>query len=244
MSRISSSTTVTSPHSRRGDPARRALEAQLAIIAGQESTGGLIEVLTDVPGRGRSMFYACDEPRQAIASELLALGERTNVCLGVAPRHELVPGPRHEQPIRRTWALWADLDGDNRAGLLGKVIPWPSMLVSSGTPGHLHAYWALRSPLPAAELDVALERIAQALAGDFCSSAGCLRAVGTRNSKTTPPERVRCVSLTGDTYRSDEVLGHLPPRAPRAGDRPGPPLPTPGEPSRPPARRGSAERRP
>jgi hypothetical protein len=69
----------------------------------------------------------------------------------------------------------------------------PSMVVASGSPGHLHIYWRLRERASPAEIESANRRLALRLQGE----PGCadivrmLRPPSSLNHKHTPPAPVR-----------------------------------------------------
>ena len=66
------------------------------------------------------------------------------------------------------------------------------MIVSSGTAGHAHAYWTLRTRVEAAELEQANRTLASHLGGDLASvdAARILRPAGTLSHKHRPPAPV------------------------------------------------------
>jgi hypothetical protein len=73
------------------------------------------------------------------------------------------------------------------------------MIVSSGTAGHAHAYWTLRTRVGAIELERANRTLASNLGGDLASvdAARILRPAGTVSHKHRPPAPVELVHLDG-----------------------------------------------
>lgn len=89
----------------------------------------------------------------------------------------------------------------------------PSMVIASGSPGHLHIYWRLRERANAAEIESTNRRLALGLHGE----PGCadivriLRPPRTLNHKHTPPAPVRLLEHDASThYGIAEVLATLP----------------------------------
>lgn len=88
------------------------------------------------------------------------------------------------------------------------------MIVSSGTSGHAHAYWTLRTRVGVVELELANRRLATHLGGDLASvdAARILRPAGTLSHKHRPPAPVELLHLDGATrYELAELVDGLPP---------------------------------
>jgi hypothetical protein len=111
-----------------------------------------------------------------------------------------------------SYVVWADVDRPNAEALLRVAgLPEPSMIVASGSPGRLHAYWrltepsTLREPEAIALFESYLRGVASAVGGDpACVDASRLmRAPGTRNHKHDPPVLCEIVSYTPARYRLD-----------------------------------------
>jgi hypothetical protein len=189
-------------------PQRDALRLQLAALYGREPDGGLIEVRTlGAPVKPR--FFPGGE-WAAIIDTALTLAQRGNVNLGAAPRRRQ-SGCR--EAIERVWMLWADVDTPEAVDRLRKFRPAPSIVIRSGTPGHLHAWWSLREPLTTKEAEEGNRRLAKHLGADLQATAAStvLRAAGTLNHKQNPPLPVECVSLeVGRAPTAAEVLANVP----------------------------------
>lgn len=87
--------------------------------------------------------------------------------------------------------------------------PPPSIIVRSGSGGNLHAYWALREPIPATWARRANRRLVLTLGADRVATdaARLLRPVGSFNHKRSPPVPVVCVRLETDVFTITEVVG-------------------------------------
>jgi hypothetical protein len=73
----------------------------------------------------------------------------------------------------------------------------PTMIVSSGSAGHAHAYFTLSAPVTVPELEQANRCLAHALGGDLASvdAARILRPPSSLNHKHAPPAPVELVEL-------------------------------------------------
>ena len=88
------------------------------------------------------------------------------------------------------------------------------MIVSSGTAGHAHAYWTLRTRVGVAELEQANRTLASHLGGDLASvdAARILRPAGTLSHKHRPPAPVELLHLEpAAKYELGEVVDGLKP---------------------------------
>ncbi len=90
------------------------------------------------------------------------------------------------------------------------------MIVSSGTAGHAHAYWTLRTRVGAVELEQANRTLASHLGGDLASvdAARILRPAGTLSHKHRPPAPVELLHLDpAAQYELAELVDGLTPAA-------------------------------
>jgi len=71
------------------------------------------------------------------------------------------------------------------------------MIITSGTPGHAHAYWMLTAPVSVCRLEQANRCLAHHLGADLASSdaARILRPPASWNHKHAPPAPVKLVEL-------------------------------------------------
>jgi hypothetical protein len=120
-----------------------------------------------------------------------------NVFFGVAARAG--PGNGSKANLAYSAALWADIDEEDAAERLrSSGLPEPSIVVASGSKGHLQAYWLLeepyqlRDPDPIAVFESHLRGIVRVAGGDkACIDATrVLRLPNSRNFKHSPPTYV------------------------------------------------------
>ena len=83
---------------------------------------------------------------RGLATRAIALGRRTDVYVGCAPRTRRHGG---RDAVERAFVLWADCDGEDAVEALGDFEPAPSIVIASGTGSNCHAYWPLAEPLAA-----------------------------------------------------------------------------------------------
>lgn len=168
-------------------------------------------------GMGQQFVPARD--RRVLGPLLTELGHEHEVYVGVLPRWREAGGRGAVVGDGRT--VWVDLDKDAAARALEPADPPPALVVASGAPGHLHAYWSLRRAEPPAVIERANRRLAWALGGDLASTdaARILRPPGTLHHARGGVEVVLAdVVELGDVCRlSDLVGGLLDPPDRRAG---------------------------
>jgi hypothetical protein len=208
-------------------PQETALHAQLAMIAGDEPEGSFVELRwRRARGMGQS-FHRCQQPAPLL--EVIGrLAGKTDVYVSAAPR---VAQRGKLDAIARVWCLWADCDSDESVARLRAFRPRPSLVIRSGSRGHLHTWWALSHPLRPSFARAANRRLAWHLGADMVSvdAARVMRAAGTLNHKHQPPGVVECIHLDPQTYRTPEIVAQLeehpaniprrkPAAAPPAGD--------------------------
>jgi hypothetical protein len=192
----------------------------LRALAGDWHPGELLELRYRV-GDGQHMGQLFDAPARVrgLATRALALGRRTDVYVGCAPRTRRHGGRR---AVRRAFVLWVDCDGDDAVAALGRFEPAPSIVIASGSDANCHAYWPLLEPLGRDELERANRRLAHALGADAASAdaARILRIPGTWSHKHDPPTAVEALRLDVDRHLTvADIVGDLPdpPRSPRTG---------------------------
>jgi hypothetical protein len=153
--------------------------------------------------------------RIAQAERLIASRARHgDVYVGVALRDTDTHGGRAAIAAGRL--AWLESDNPHSASLIARFAHPPSMIVASGTPGHLQAYWALDRRCDVDELERLNRRLAFALAGDSgCTDAArILRPPGSLNYKHDPPRAVTLVHLSAEPPVSVERLSVALPRDP------------------------------
>src|SRR5829696_8468216 len=118
----------------------------LAALAGPREDGELLELRYRLED-GQRMGQVFDPPARlrGLATRAIALGRRTDVYVGCAPRTRRHGG---RDAVKRAFVLWADCDGEQAVAALQDFEPAPSILIASGTESNCHAYWPLTEPLP------------------------------------------------------------------------------------------------
>jgi hypothetical protein len=191
-------------------PQPLALRLQLAAIRGREPAGSLFELRhkLDSGGMGQT-FHDCHQ-LDGLLDPISQLGRRTDVYIGCAPRTRRQGG---RDSIARLWTLWADVDGADALERLRAFKPAPHMVIRSGSPDSVHAWWDLREPASPHQAERANRRLAHHLTADMraTDAARILRPAGTLNHKHRPAVPVECVHL--DARRAltvDELLAGVP----------------------------------
>src|SRR3954454_13104155 len=130
----------------------------LAALAGTAGRGELLELRYRLDD-GRRMGQVFDRPDRVrgLATRAVALGRRTDVYVGCAPRTRRHGG---RDAVERAFVLWADCDGEAAVEALERFDPQPSIVIASGTGSNCHAYWPLTEPLAADEVERANRRLA------------------------------------------------------------------------------------
>jgi len=189
----------------------------MRVLAGGHASdpGELLELRYRVGGGQRmgQLFEPAVRAR-GLATRALALGRRTDVYVGCAPRVRRHGGRR---AIERGYVLWADCDGDQAVAALEAFEPAPSIVIASGSGCNCHAYWPLYAPLAIEELEHANRRLAHALGADLASAdaARILRVPGTLSHKRQPPTAVEAIRTDFERRLAvANVVGELP-EAPR-----------------------------
>src|SRR5215217_5672895 len=183
----------------------------LAALAGSAGRGELLELRYRLED-GQRMGQVFDRPDRlrALATRAIALGRRTEVYVGCAPRTRRQGG---RDAVERGFVLWADCDGEQAVAALSEFEPTPAIVVASGTGCNCHAYWPLTDALPRDEVEVANRRLAHALGADPASAdaARILRVPGTLSHKHQPPTAVKAVHTDFERRLAiTDVVGKLP----------------------------------
>ena len=167
----------------------------LAAIAGTAGRGELLELRYRLDD-GQRMGQVFDRPDRlrGLATRAIALGRRTDVYVGCAPRTRRHGG---RNAVERAFVLWADCDGEAAVAALAEFEPAPAIVIGSGSGSNCHAYWPLTEPLTRDEVERANLRLAHALGADRASAdaARILRVPGTLSHKHDPPTRVDALRL-------------------------------------------------
>jgi hypothetical protein len=201
-----STTTTTGTRSRHETVTRF-----LAALAGPCDGGELLELRYRLDD-GQRMGQLFDHPTRlsGLATRAVALGRRTDVYVGCAPRTRRRGG---RNAVERAFVLWVDCDGEAAVEALSHFDPQPSIVIASGSGSNCHAYWPLTEPLAADEVERANRRLAHALGADGASAdaARILRVPGTYSHKHQPPIPVHALRLDVDRRLAvADVIGALP----------------------------------
>lgn len=187
----------------------RVVEPYLRTLLGGSAPDGWLELrVRDGASGMRQRFYRATDVELA-AQAILPLGQHSDVYVGVAPRVERAGGKR---AIKGAWVLWADCDDPAAAATLERFDPPPTLVVASGTPDHVHPYWALSELACPAMVEHANRRLAYALGADRTSVdiSRVLRAPGTLSFKHDPPRPVELLEIhEARRYTPGEVAGLL-----------------------------------
>jgi hypothetical protein len=145
-----------------------------------------------------------------IADRITALACSADVFVGVALRDR---ARGDKTAISGSHLLYIESDDPSAGERLERFACQPSMVVASGSPGHLHIYWRLCEHASIGEVESANRRLALGLHGE----PGCadivrmLRPPGSLNHKHTPPVPVRLLEHhAGARYTLAELLAALP----------------------------------
>lgn len=206
--------------------AQKQLRVFLNMLFGSEPAGSFAEiryVRQHRGGMGQMFFGVRDVEQCARAIERLS---KTDVYVGVAPRTER---KGIKAAVARVHCLWADIDGAAALGALREFTPLPAIVIRSGSPDSVHAYWPLLDPVTPGQAEIGNRRLAHALGADMKSTdaARILRPPGTFNHKHSTPAPVTVAHFEVDVFDFENVVGALsdPPARPSrqvaksAGDR-------------------------
>jgi hypothetical protein len=170
----------------------------LRMLAGAGDPGRFLDVRWRTPaGLMRRRFLPAGAIEDA-ARLLTRMAARNDVYVGVALRDGHVHGGR--AAISHSHLAWVESDDQGTAERLLSFPHPPTMVIASGTPGHLQLYWLLDRPCPVGEVESGHRRLARALAGDpACADAArILRPPETLNHKHNPPRTVTLLAFRKD----------------------------------------------
>lgn len=191
-------------------PARE-LVSYLRVLASGAAPGQFFDVRWSTTGGWmRQRFIAADRIERA-AGLITGMAWRTDVYVGVALRDGREHGGK--DAISGSRLLYIECDHPESQALVESFAFAPSMIVASGSPGHLHIYWSLHELASGPQVESANRRLALALEGDPVSvdSARVLRPPETMNHKHNPPRPVRLLRLDSDIrHELSELTAGLP----------------------------------
>ena len=159
-----------------------------------------------------------------LATRAIALGRRTDVYVGCAPRTRRHGG---RDAVARAFVLWADCDGDDAVAALERFEPAPSIVIASGTGEQLPrllAADASRSRATSSSARTGGSRTRSAPTRRPRTPRGSCASPAPCRTSTTPPTPVEAIRLDAERrLRAADVVGALPdpPAPPRRADRAG-----------------------
>jgi hypothetical protein len=155
-------------------------------------------------------FVSARQPELAAARITSAARDR-DVYVGVALRTTRQAGGK--QAIDGSHLAYIECDTPDATHALNDFEHPASMLIASGTPGHIHAYWQLEHRYPSEIVEHTNRQLAAHLHGDPASIdiARILRPPGTLNHKHQPAAPVRLLAHRPDTrYTPAQLTARLP----------------------------------
>jgi hypothetical protein len=168
--------------------------AYLKLLVAAGDDGRFLDVRWRRPaGAMRRRFVAAEDLYDA-ARLITTLAAANDVYVGVALRDGSSHGGR--AAISGLQLAYIESDANTAERLVSFPHP-PSMVVASGTPGHVQVYWLLEERCSPEEVESVNRRLALALAADpACADAArILRPPGTLNHKHDPPRPVTLLLL-------------------------------------------------
>ncbi len=147
---------------------------------------------------------------QQIAQRITELAPVVDVYVGAALRDR---ARRGKSAISGSHLLYIECDDPAARERLEDFACSPSMVIASGSPGHLHLYWRLRERVSTATIETTNRRLALGLNGEpACTDiVRMLRPPRTLNHKHTPPAPVRLLEHNASAcYALADVLARLP----------------------------------
>ena len=191
-------------------PARQ-LDRYLQTIVGDRRGDELLEIRYATGDRGMRHRFIAIQRLDAAARAIRLLSSHTDVYCGVLLRSRRAGG---RDAVTRSHLVFVEIDAVDALDRLGRFARPPAMIVSSGTAGHAHAYWTLRTRVGVVELEQANRTLASHLGGDLASddAARILRPAGTLSHKYRPPVPVELQHLDAAVrYEIAELVDGLPP---------------------------------
>ena len=198
-----------SPTSVRAISPAAELDAYLRTIAGRSPGTRLLEIRFALRHRDMGRVFLAAHSAPGAARFIRRLAARTDVYVGAALRARAAGG---RDAIDRSHLAFVEIDAGDALTRLADFAHPPTMIITSGTPGHAHAYWTLSTPVVVPQLERANRQLGHHLGGDLASvdAARILRPPGTWNYKHSPPAPVKLVELDPThRYQLEELVDGL-----------------------------------
>lgn len=198
----------------------------LRMLAGDSQPSQFFDLRYATPGGLMRQRFVSVLRIDQLAGRITALAGRADVYVGVALRDR---AHGDKSAISGSHMLYIECDDPGARERVENFAYSPSMIVASGSPGHLHVYWRLRERASSAQVESTNRRLAVLLEGE----PGCadivrvLRPPTSLNHKHTPPAAVRLLQHnTNARHALADLTASLPKdpqpsrsRAPRASRR-------------------------
>ena len=197
----------------------QALDSYLRMLAGPAPGARLLEIRFALRHRDMGRLFIGAHSAPGASRLIRRLAMKTDVYVGVCLRNRRSGG---RNAIDQSHLAFVEIDTPDALDRLRAFRHPPSMIVSSGSAGHAHAYFALSAPVTVPELERANRRLARALGGDLASVDGAriLRPPSSWNHKHSPPAPVELIELDASRrYDVSQLVDGLddPPGRPSAG---------------------------
>jgi hypothetical protein len=181
----------------------------LRLISGGQPGGRFIEVRQATKPGGMTQHFIPVRQIGRAHQLIRTLAPTTDIYTGVLLRDRRAGG---RDAVSTAHLVFVEIDApDAERKLAG--FHRPTVVIGSGTPGHVHAYWHLRQPVEVVELERANRRLAHRLGGDSASvdAARILRPPATLNHKHRPPAAVRVLDThAAQRYELGDLIDGLP----------------------------------
>ena len=174
--------------------ALEALDRYLRLLAGPAPGTRFLEIRFALRHRDMGRLFIAAHSAPGAGRLIRRLAVRTDVYVGVCLRSRRSGG---RDAVDHSHLAFVEIDAADAVDRLRAFRHPPTMIVSSGSAGHAHAYFALSAPVSVEELEHANRRLAHALGGDLASidAARILRPPSSWNHKHSPPTPVELVEL-------------------------------------------------
>jgi hypothetical protein len=187
----------------------QALTRYLRVLAGTAPGAQLLEIRFAVKHGDMGRLFVAAHSAPGVCRLIQRRAIRTDVYVGVCLRSRQSGG---RDAIALAHLAFVEIDKPDAVERLRAFPAPPTMVVSSGTAGHAHAYFALSAPVTVPELERANRQLAHVLGGDLASvdAARILRPPSSWNHKHSPPAPVELLELDqGRQYSLEELVGGL-----------------------------------
>jgi hypothetical protein len=187
----------------------QALDSYLRMLAGSAPGARLLEIRFALRHRDMGRLFIAAHSAPGASRLIRRIAARTDVYVGVCLRNRRAGG---RNAIDQAHLAFVEIDAHDALDRLRAFQHPATAIISSGTAGHMHAYFALSAPVTVSELERANRRLAHALGGDLASvdCARILRPPSSMNHKHSPPAPVELVELDpARSYDVDELIEGL-----------------------------------